>query len=253
MEVHHHPQVAKKNFKEYFFEFLMIFLAVTLGFFAENIRENISDANKGKEYAKSLYDDLKVDTAVIQRTIDEKAWAILKFDSAENILATGKISENNEYIYYAERYISLNDVFTSQDVTYQQLRSSGNFRYIKNIELYKKISNYYNLYSRYQSYDGIFGISGNGLSSEMESKIFNPRDLSHLHNDNGWNFYNLVLRPVNKLEPITTDKPSLRLLYIKFADERRKSTDTKGLLNSLKGNATKIIKEINDEYHLENE
>ncbi len=33
MEVHHHPQVEKKNFKEYFLEFLMIFLAVTLGFF----------------------------------------------------------------------------------------------------------------------------------------------------------------------------------------------------------------------------
>jgi hypothetical protein len=32
MEVHHHPKAEKKNFKEYFFEFIMIFLAVTLGF-----------------------------------------------------------------------------------------------------------------------------------------------------------------------------------------------------------------------------
>jgi len=32
----HHPHLAKKNFKEYLFEFIMIFLAVTLGFFAEN-------------------------------------------------------------------------------------------------------------------------------------------------------------------------------------------------------------------------
>jgi len=31
MEVHHHPHVEKKNFKEYFLEFLMIFLAVTMG------------------------------------------------------------------------------------------------------------------------------------------------------------------------------------------------------------------------------
>ena len=34
MEVHHHPKVEKKNFKEYLFEGLMIFLAVMLGFFA---------------------------------------------------------------------------------------------------------------------------------------------------------------------------------------------------------------------------
>ena len=32
MEVHHHPHPGKKKFKEYFFEFLMLFLAVTLGF-----------------------------------------------------------------------------------------------------------------------------------------------------------------------------------------------------------------------------
>src|SRR2546430_3170722 len=43
MEVHKHPHhvTDKKKWGEYFLEFLMIFLAVTLGFFAENIRETI--------------------------------------------------------------------------------------------------------------------------------------------------------------------------------------------------------------------
>ncbi len=50
MEVHHHPNVEKKGIKEYFLEFLMIFLAVTLGFFAENIREKITDRAIEKEY-----------------------------------------------------------------------------------------------------------------------------------------------------------------------------------------------------------
>ena len=50
MEVHHHPHVEKKNFKEYFLEFLMIFLAVTMGFFAENIREDITNRKKEKQY-----------------------------------------------------------------------------------------------------------------------------------------------------------------------------------------------------------
>ena len=45
MEVHHHPDLhhKKKNFTEYFLEFLMIFLAVTLGFFAENVREHFDE------------------------------------------------------------------------------------------------------------------------------------------------------------------------------------------------------------------
>ena len=43
MEVHHshhHAGHAKKKFQEYITEFLMLFAAVTLGFFAENKREH---------------------------------------------------------------------------------------------------------------------------------------------------------------------------------------------------------------------
>ena len=66
MEVHHHPKVEKKNFKEYFLEFLMIFLAVTLGFFAENIREKISDERQVRQYIESMLRDLKSDTETYQ-------------------------------------------------------------------------------------------------------------------------------------------------------------------------------------------
>jgi hypothetical protein len=39
-----------------FLEFLMIFLAVTMGFFAETIRENIKEHGQAKEYAaKFIY------------------------------------------------------------------------------------------------------------------------------------------------------------------------------------------------------
>ncbi len=61
MEVHHHPHVEKKNFKEYFLEFLMIFLAVTMGFIAENIRESFSDRENEKVYMESLVQDVKDD------------------------------------------------------------------------------------------------------------------------------------------------------------------------------------------------
>jgi hypothetical protein len=253
MEVHHHPDLDHKNkkFKEYFLEFLMIFLAVTLGFFAENLREGISETYKAKEYAQSLYDDFKIDTANIQRTIDEKKWIMAKYDSAKNIIAFNKVTENNGFIYYIERYLVDNDVFTSQDVTYQQLRSSGNFRYFKSIALYKRVAGYYNLYSRYQQVDGSFGIGGNGLSSEMESKIFDPEDLSGIANDAASNFYNLEVRPTNKLKPITTDEQCMKLLYTKFADARRRSLYSQIILNFLKRSSAEIIKEMKDEYRLE--
>jgi len=61
MEVHHHPDLhhKRKKAKEYFLEFFMIFLAVTLGFFAESLRESISDSNKEHEYMQSLLNDMR--------------------------------------------------------------------------------------------------------------------------------------------------------------------------------------------------
>ena len=58
MEVHHHPHVEKKNFKEYFLEFLMIFLAVTLGFFAENVREHFDEEKTTKQYLEDFRQEL---------------------------------------------------------------------------------------------------------------------------------------------------------------------------------------------------
>jgi hypothetical protein len=85
IHAHHFHKAPGKKFWHYFFEFLMLFLAVTLGFFVENQREKYIENQRAEEYAQSLYDDLKIDTAVIQRTLDEKAWIYAKYDSALKI------------------------------------------------------------------------------------------------------------------------------------------------------------------------
>ena len=53
MEVHHHPHVPthSKPWKEYILEFAMLFLAVSMGFIAENVREKYVE----KKGLKSLY------------------------------------------------------------------------------------------------------------------------------------------------------------------------------------------------------
>src|SRR6195256_1492529 len=65
MEVHHHPDLhhKPKKWKEYFLEFLMLFLAVTLGFFAESYREHLVEQKKEREYIKSMVEDLKSDSS----------------------------------------------------------------------------------------------------------------------------------------------------------------------------------------------
>ena len=88
MEVHHHAgdHHGPKKFKDYFLEFLMIFLAVTLGFLAENFREYITDKNHVEELAGQLVEDLKHDTASVGKLIDFELVQIKRTDSLYQML-----------------------------------------------------------------------------------------------------------------------------------------------------------------------
>lgn len=86
MEVHHHPDVEKKGFKEYLLEGLMIFVAVMMGFIAENIRENISDREHVKQLTMQLVEDLKADTLSLEQLNKTENLQIAKNDTLIHIL-----------------------------------------------------------------------------------------------------------------------------------------------------------------------
>jgi hypothetical protein len=83
MEVHHHSDHhgGTKRFKDYFQEFLMIFLAVTMGFLAENVREYITDNNHVVELVGQLKEDLLNDTANIEKLVSSLKIQMSRTDS----------------------------------------------------------------------------------------------------------------------------------------------------------------------------
>jgi hypothetical protein len=105
MEVHHHLHVEKKGFKEYFLEFIMIFLAVTLGFFAENIRENITDRTREKDYIISMIKDLKEDTAGINKHTEYRQDRKIKLDSLSLLFKFPDYTNYTGLIYYYARWV----------------------------------------------------------------------------------------------------------------------------------------------------
>jgi len=130
MEVHHHPQVEKKNFREYFLEFIMIFLAVTLGFFAETIRENITEHRRARDFAGSMLKDLEGDTAQLRSYREYFNYCANNIDTLQQLLASDEpknIVAGKLYWYGlfggAHRY------FVPNDETLQQMKSSGSLRY----------------------------------------------------------------------------------------------------------------------------
>src|SRR5574339_1214053 len=62
MEVHHHSHTSRKKWTHYFWEFLMLFLAVFCGFLAEYQLEHKIEKDRAKQYVVSFYEDLKTDT-----------------------------------------------------------------------------------------------------------------------------------------------------------------------------------------------
>lgn len=126
----HHPN-HKKKWSEYALEFVMLFLAVFLGFSAENIREHKIERHREKDYVKGLVQNLKDDTTNLNLKIPVLITRIQKLDSiihlskadlstAENLKLITRL--NWDASYYAN--------FTANTATLSQLRS-GNLRLIQ--------------------------------------------------------------------------------------------------------------------------
>jgi len=131
METHAHElhNAPSHGWKHYFFEFFMLFLAVFCGFLAENFREHIVEAEREKKYAKTLYEDLKVDTALLDATIREKNFVIPKIDTFRMLVHTKAIDElpAGTWAYFG-RFGTRKVNVSLQDATVQQLLSSGELR-----------------------------------------------------------------------------------------------------------------------------
>jgi len=74
MEVHHHPQLEHKPkpWKEYLLEGFMIFIAVMMGFIAENIREDITNHQHATQLTSRLVHDLSTDTTKLNAIISNE-------------------------------------------------------------------------------------------------------------------------------------------------------------------------------------
>jgi len=82
VDLHPHTHTARKKWTHYFWEFLMLFLAVFCGFLAEYQLEHKIERERGRTYIKSLIEDLKADTAALASVIAEFDLSNKRFDTA---------------------------------------------------------------------------------------------------------------------------------------------------------------------------
>ena len=135
MEVHHHAHHThgKKNWKSYFWEFLMLFLAVFCGFLAEYQLEHVIENGREKKFMISLAEDLASDTAELKNALKVCESVSHYSDSVLIFLSTYKMGEDlpahfDDIIGAAGQ--RQNHISTDRTAT--QLKNSGSMRMIRN-------------------------------------------------------------------------------------------------------------------------
>jgi len=146
MEVHQHGHVHEKvKWKEYVFQFLMLFLAVFLGSLAENKREHGIENEKEKEYMRSLVTDLENDSSITNLYSSSIFEQVRKIDTLQDLLSSdpdknsAQIKKCYDLSYFIRVYYT---VFFNERIS--QLISSGNMRLIKTKGVADSILEYYN-------------------------------------------------------------------------------------------------------------
>jgi hypothetical protein len=142
MEVHAHTHTPRKKWTHYFWEFLMLFLAVSLGFYAENTRETILHKKEVKTQLNSMLSDLQSDISLFDSVTTRNSHGAQMADSLVELL-NSDITNTTE-IYFAARTVTANvGYYYSNSKSFEQLKTAGLLRYIKNKELLDSIGNYY--------------------------------------------------------------------------------------------------------------
>ncbi len=140
------PKILRFKWNHYFFEFIVLFLAVFLGFLSENYRDYITERKTEVKEVSSLIEDLKVDVETIKKDIDVIDIAILYTDSllvlVEKITSMDSLDDSfNVLNSLGSPYLR----FKSVDRTASQLKNGGQMNLIEDVNLSNKILNYWKL------------------------------------------------------------------------------------------------------------
>ena len=243
MEVHHHSHTARKKWTHYFWEFLMLFLAVFCGFLAEYQLEHIIENQREEKYVSSFIEDMKTDTLKIRRLLETSAEQRKGFDTLMGVLKEPDFLNKLEYF---EKYAS--NVFTliafyQTDRTLQQLKNSGGLRLIRNQAVSDSIIRYDNMVKEIgEQKDDLYNATQNAAS--LITQIFDFNSPNSV-----WIDRSLVPMP-GKFNLLIKDPVKLGEFFNSILGFKITSVIYSDMLKELKDYAERQIIFMKKEYHL---
>jgi len=110
----------------------MLFLAISLGFFVENYREQIIEDKRELDFVNSFKNDLKNDISELDVLILRRKEREIQIDSIYFIFKNKKFNEYSNDLYFYARYLPRPSRFFANNASIDQLKNSGSLTLIKN-------------------------------------------------------------------------------------------------------------------------
>lgn len=135
-------KAIQRNWTEYFIEFIMLFAAVSLGFLAENYRDELNEEKQAVELAFSLYNDVYEDSVRLENFKSTKFRQLATYDSMRSLLSNSSWKNKVDELYRMHTALMVRQSFAPREGTIQQLKNSGGLRYFKDTALINLIEHY---------------------------------------------------------------------------------------------------------------
>jgi hypothetical protein len=171
MEVHHHPDLhhKRKHFREYVLEFFMIFLAVTMGFFAESIREHFVEVRNTRQYLETFKQELINNKKAFVIADSVYSSVVPSLDSVISVFFDR--TENQDLHLMGRLLKHVKRVFNTSidNAAYQQMVNSGGLKNLDNLALRDSISTYVGQIETFETYNSlVYNRIGNALPEIMK-------------------------------------------------------------------------------------
>lgn len=234
----------KKKWGGYLLEFLLLFLAVFLGFVAENIRENKIDKETERVYMQNMLYDLQADTTIYSDYFSRTA---VIYDLVDTIVVEIKkpaLERNISRLVYSARILTAKwKQITLVTRTYEEMKSSGHLRLIQNKEISGKVSSYYNSLAELDTYNNVGIIWSNNYAQAM-AKLFDGAALLE------------IIKKKKKIDltaeaVISEDKIAINELLTSAGYFYGAISLSNNVATNRRKDAQNLIELIKTEYHLE--
>jgi hypothetical protein len=246
MEVHHHAHTARKKWTHYFWEFLMLFLAVFCGFLAEYQLEHKIEKDREKQFINSLIAELEDDEKVLVTMTKSEQFGIANLDTLMNLLNNPAMAkQNGDQLYYVARMGPRYRPFANNSRTFDQLKFSGGFRLIRYPDASNKIMDYYNQFSLLRLMESNYNQEFDNYKN-IAAKILDPAILRRQETDKGE-----ILRSSDNPALRTYDAGLLKELGFNTLQMNGSRRSKLLILETLKKNAEELMVYLKSKYHLE--